>query len=480
MSVRFDGDFLMTINGLPCGTDSHIDVVNPATAEPFAQAPDCTSRLLDQAVDSAARAYALWRETPITDRQALLAKAGDALLDNIDALAELFTREQGRPLAGARVEIQAAGNWLKSVARISPPVEVIEDSAERFVETRYVPLGVVCAIAPWNFPLTLAVWKIAPALLTGNTMVLKPSPFTPLCTLKMGELFAQILPPGVLNVVSGGDDLGPMMTAHPGFAKIAFTGSTATGKSVMRTAATDLKRLTLELGGNDAAIVMPDVDLDDVAPKLFFGAFFNSAQICIATKRLYVHDAIYDELLARFTKIASEFRMGDGMDAGSMLGPVQNQRQFDRVQVLLAEARADRLSLIQGDVPEGSGYFVPVTIVDNPPDTASVVTEEAFGPILPVMRFNDVEDAIRRANDCPYGLAGAVWSGDEAQAIAIARRLETGTVWINQNLAVRPDAPFAGHKQSGFGVENGMDGLLEYMLPQVVNVARVGASGETH
>lgn len=473
--MRFDGNFLMTIDGRLCDAGEHIGVVNPATAAVFAQAPDCTTDLLDQAVESAARAFSSWRNVPLPERQACLARAGDALLDNVDALAELFTREQGRPLAGARIEIQAAGNWLKSVARMSPPVEVVEDSAERFVETRYVPLGVVCAIAPWNFPLTLAVWKIAPALLAGNTMVLKPSPFTPLCTLKMGELFAGIFPPGVLNVVSGGDGLGPLMTAHPGFAKIAFTGSTATGKSVMRAAAADLKRLTLELGGNDAAIVMPDVDLDVVAPKLFFGAFFNSAQICIATKRLYVHDAIYDELLARFAKLAADFRMGDGLEPGSMLGPVQNRRQFDRVRALLAEARADGLSLIQGEAPAGTGYFLPVTIVDNPPDNASVVTEEAFGPILPVMRFSDIDDAIRRANDCLYGLAGAVWSSDEAQAISIARRLETGTVWINQNLSVRPDAPFAGHKQSGFGVENGMEGLLEYMLPQVVHVARAGS-----
>jgi acyl-CoA reductase-like NAD-dependent aldehyde dehydrogenase len=462
----------MTINGEMCVAPAAIDVINPATGAVFATAPACSSQQLDQAVESAARAFVEWRRVPLAERQAALFNAGELLLAHVDEMAALFTREQGRPTAGARIEIESAGNWLKAVSRMSPPEHVIEDSAERLVETRYVPLGVVCAIAPWNFPVTLSVWKIAPALLAGNTMVLKPSPFTPLCTLKMGELFAPVFPPGVLNVISGGDALGPLMTAHPGFAKIAFTGSTATGKSVMRSAANDLKRLTLELGGNDAAIVMPDVDLNAVAPKLFFGAFFNSAQICIASKRLYVHDAIYDALLDRFAELAVNFTMGDGSQAGTMLGPIQNRRQYDRVRALLDEARDAGLKLIQGQAPEGSGYFLPVTIVDNPPDDARVVTEEAFGPILPMMRFTDVEDAIRRANDCPYGLAGAVWSQDEAFAMTIARRLETGTVWINQNLSVRPDAPFAGHKQSGFGIENGVEGLLEYMLPQVVHVAR--------
>lgn len=470
--MRFDDQFLMTIGGKLLGAARTLEVINPATGASFAEAPDCSGEQLDLAVAAAAEAFPLWRSTPLAERQAALVAAGDALLDHVDEIATLFTREQGRPLAGARTEIESAGNWLKAVARMSPPTHVIEDSPERFVETRHVPLGVVCAIAPWNFPLTLAVWKIAPALLAGNTMVLKPSPFTPLCSLKMGELFSAIFPPGVLNVVSGGDALGPMMTAHPGFAKIAFTGSTETGKSVMRAAASGLKRLTLELGGNDAAIVMPDVDVDEIAQRLFFGAFFNSAQICIATKRLYVHEDIYDALLDRMTMLARTVPMGDGSVPGIVLGPIQNRRQFDRVQALLAEAQASGLRLIQGSCPPGEGFFVPVTIVDNPPDDARVVTEEAFGPILPMMRFADVEDAISRANDCPYGLAGAVWAKDEALAISIARRLETGTVWINHNLNARPDTPFAGHKLSGFGIENGMEGLLEYMVPQVVNLAR--------
>jgi acyl-CoA reductase-like NAD-dependent aldehyde dehydrogenase len=465
-------DYKMTIDGQAAGVPGGLPVVNPATGEVFASAPDCSAAELDAAVEAARRAYVSWSKRPIAERQSMVRRAGERLIEHADELARLFTREQGRPVRGAKLEITGAGAWMQAVAAMSPPVHVTEDSDQQRIETHYVPLGVVCAIAPWNFPVNLAMWKVAPALVAGNTMVLKPSPFTPLCTLKIGELFRDIFPPGVLNVISGGDDLGPMMTAHPGFAKISFTGSTATGKRVMESAAKDLKRLTLELGGNDAAIVLPDVNLDEVAAKIFFGAFANAAQICVATKRLYVHEDVYDGLRDRLVAIARGTKVGDGAEQGTGLGPIQNRRQYERVLELLEDAKTQGLILHQGgDVP-ASGYFIPITIVDNPPEASRVVQEEAFGPILPMLRFSDVEEVIARANDSPYGLAGAVWSKDVDRAIDIARRLETGTVWINQNLNLRPDTPFAGHKQSGFGVENGLEGLLEYMAPQSVYVAR--------
>jgi acyl-CoA reductase-like NAD-dependent aldehyde dehydrogenase len=465
-------DYRMTIDGRAAGAPGGLPVVNPATGEVFASAPDCSSAELDAAVEAARRAYLSWGKRPIAERQDMVRRAGERLIEHADALSRLFTREQGRPVRGAKLEITGAGAWMQAAAAMTPPARVTLDSDLQRIETRYVPLGVVCAIAPWNFPVNLAMWKVAPALVAGNTMVLKPSPFTPLCTLKIGELFRDIFPPGVLNVVSGGDALGPLMTAHPGFAKISFTGSTATGKRVMESAAKDLKRLTLELGGNDAAIVLPDVDLDEVAPKIFFGAFANTAQICVATKRLYVHEDVYEGLRDRLVAIARGTKVGDGAEQGTGLGPIQNHRQYERVVQLLEEAKAKGLTLHQGgDVP-ASGYFIPITIVDNPPEASRVVQEEAFGPILPMLRFSDVEDVIARANDSPYGLAGAVWSKDVDRAVDIARRLETGTVWINQNLNLRPDTPFAGHKQSGFGVENGIEGLLEYMAPQSVYVAR--------
>ncbi len=471
--MDFQTDYTTTIDGKAADAADRLQVVNPATGQVFAEAPDCAADQLDAAVAAAKAAFKTWRLRPIGERQALVAKAGDLLIAHAEDLARVFTREQGRPVDAARQEILGAGAWMKAVAQMTPPVHVSEDSATQFIETRYVPLGVVCAIAPWNFPVSLAMWKVAPALVAGNTMVLKPSPFTPLCTLKIGELFRDVFPPGVLNVISGGDALGPAMTSHPGFAKISFTGSTATGKRVMESAAKDLKRVTLELGGNDAAIVLPDVDLDEVAQKIFFGAFFNSAQICVATKRLYVHEDVYDGLRDRLAAIAGAVKVGDGAEQGTVLGPIQNKRQYDRVMDLLDDARANQLTLIQGAaIPDNGGYFVPVTIVDNPPESSRVVQEEAFGPILPMLKFSEIDAVIERANATDYGLAGAVWSKDVDKAVEIARRMETGTVWINQNLNLRPDTPFGGHKQSGAGVENGMEGLLEYMAPQAVYVAR--------
>ena len=370
----------------------------------------------------------------------------------------------------------AGAFWLQTVADMDLPVDVTEDSDDRRIEVHHTPLGVVCGIVPWNFPITLACWKIAPALLTGNTLVIKPSPFTPLCTLKMGELFKDIFPPGVFNVLSGGDELGPWMTAHPGFAKISFTGSTATGKRVMESAAKDLKRVTLELGGNDAAIVMPDVDVDKVAQQLFFGAFFNSAQICVATKRLYIHSDIYDAVRDRLHAMAQQAPVGDGSAQGIQFGPIQNKAQYERVLDLLEDAKSSGLTLLQGkDVPE-AGYFIPITLVDNPPEDSRVVTEEAFGPVLPLLKFDDLDDVITRANNTEYGLAGAVWSADIDKASEIAAQLDTGTVWINQNLQMTPSTPFGGHKQSGVGVENGEDGLKEFTQPKAVYIPKTNAS----
>jgi acyl-CoA reductase-like NAD-dependent aldehyde dehydrogenase len=471
--MDLESDYRMLIGGGLVSSAREINVINPANGQVFASAPDCSAEQLDQAVLAAQQAFKSWRGVPLKERQACLKRAADVLIEHADDLARLFTREQGRPTEGAKSEMLVGAAWLKAYSEVELPVQTIDKGDGQRIEVSHVPLGVVCAISPWNFPVNLSMWKVAPALAAGNCMVLKPSPFTPLCILKIGELFKDIFPPGVLNIISGGDDLGPQMTAHPGFAKISFTGSTATGKRVMESAAKDLKRLTLELGGNDAAIVMPDVDLDQVALSIFMGAFYNSAQICIATKRLYIHESIYEPLKERLTQLARTIKVGDGAEQGSVLGPIQNKRQFERVKALIEDARASGLILIEGAaVPDTGGYFIPVTLVDNPPEDARVVQEEAFGPVLPLLKFSDLDEVIARANTSEYGLAGAVWSNDVEQAKSIARRLETGTVWINQNLKMRPDTPFAGHKQSGFGVENGMEGMLEYMVPQSIYIPK--------
>ena len=476
--MKFDGGFSMTVNGAPFEGSGTIEVINPATEEVLALAPDCSREDFDQTVAIARSAFPAWRAKPQAERAAAVAKIAEVIGANLDAFTELFTLEQGRPLQAASEETMAAAFWAQTISEMQLPVTVNEDTEERRSETRRAPLGVVAAIVPWNFPMLLSVSKIAAALFTGNTVIIKPSPYTPLTLLKLGELMRPHLPPGVLNVISGGDQLGPWMTAHPGVDKIAFTGSTATGKKVMASAAADLKRVTLELGGNDAAIVLPDVDPKAIAEPLFFSAFANSGQVCIATKRLYIHEDVYDALLGELAALAEAVKVGDGLDPASVLGPVQNRAQFDRLRRLIdgAKARGERI-ITGGEVGAGPGYFVPVTLIDNPPEDSPVVAEEAFGPVLPVLKFSDIDDVIERANATPYGLAGSVWSADVDQALAIAERLETGTVWINEALYVAPWIPFAGHKESGIGVENGLEGLLEFTNAQTITVRKAAPAG---
>lgn len=467
-------EFKMLIAGKLVDSERTLEVINPATGEFLAKVPDCSKEQLDLIVEAARKAFPGWKNTPIEERAGKLRAAAGALVKNVDELKRLLTNEQGKPHDEAHFEIMASAYWLSSFAEMRLPVTVNEDTPERRSETRHVPLGVVGAIAPWNFPAVLVYWKLAPALIAGNTLVLKPSPFTPLTVLRMAELLSDIFPPGVLNVVTGGDDLGPWMTAHPGIDKISFTGSTATGRRVMASASANLKRITLELGGNDAAIVLPDVDIEAVAPELFWAAFRNSGQICIATKRMYIHADIYDELTQAIVAYAKTVKVGNGAEQGTMLGPIQNRQQYERVIGFIEEARESGLRFLLGGAvdKDAPGYFVPVTIIDNPPDDSRIVKEEPFGPVLPVLKFDDIDDVIRRANDSEYGLAGSVWSNDLDQAQAIAERLETGTVWINEVQHLSPGIAFAGHKQSGLGVENGIDGLLEYTVTQTITVKK--------
>lgn len=463
---------LMTIDAQSAECASQLNVINPATGEVIGHAPDAGQYELDLAVAAAQRAFPGWKATPRVERQQALNQFAKRLVEHADELARLFTLEHGRPLNQAKEEVLGAAHWIRGIAQLDTPVEVVEETDRRRVEVHYDPLGVVCAIVPWNFPILLASWKISHALITGNTLVLKPSPFTPLTTLRLGELTRDLLPAGVLNIISGGDHLGPLMTSHPGFAKISFTGSTATGRRIMESAARDLKRITLELGGNDAAIVLPDVDVEQIAQQLFMGAFFNSGQVCVACKRLYIHDDIYDALRDRLHQLALALPVGDGMVEGTVFGPIQNLPQYRRVLQMRDEARDAGLTLLEGGPVPETGYFMPLTLVDNPPEDARVVSEEAFGPILPLLRFSDLDEVIDRANATEYGLAGAVWSKDVEQAVAVAKRLDTGTVWINQNLESSPGIPLGGHKQSGFGVENGVAGLMEFVQPKSIFIPK--------
>ncbi|WP_084399572.1 aldehyde dehydrogenase family protein [Henriciella aquimarina] len=470
--MRFDSDYRMLIDGQLVEANETLEVINPAHGTAFARCPRASRDDLETAVQAARRAFKGWKKTPIEDRRAALKKASALIMENADAFASLFTKEQGRPTALAKEEIMGAAYWLASTADLDLPVDITEDTDHRRIEVHHEPLGVVCAIVPWNFPMLLASWKIAPSLLTGNTIVLKPSPFTPLCTLKLGELLREVFPPGVMNIISGGDELGPWMTSHQGFSKISFTGSTATGKRVMESAARDLKKVTLELGGNDAAVVLPDVDVDKVTEHLFNGAFANTSQICVATKRLYVHEDVYDAVRDRMHQLAKAAAVGDGSDQGNMFGPIQNKAQYERVLELLEDARKSGLTLLQGSDVPGEGYFIPLTIVDNPPENSRVVKEEAFGPVLPMMKFRDIDEVIGRVNDTDYGLAGSVWSADIERAREIASDMESGTIWINQNLQSTPLTPITGHKQSGIGSENGVYGLREFTQPKAIYIPK--------
>jgi acyl-CoA reductase-like NAD-dependent aldehyde dehydrogenase len=471
--MNVDTQFSMTIDGKAARAAAYFDAIDPATEDIIAAVPDATREQLDEAVASARRAFPGWSQTPYAERQGVVLKIAQVLMANQEALAQILTREQGKPIENARQEVLHSAYWCMELAKLTIPVETLDDSPTALVQVRRVPIGVVGAIVPWNFPLVLALWKVAPALLAGNTLVLKPSPFTPLTTLKFGELLRDVVPAGVINVISGGDALGPWMSSHPDIDKISFTGSSATGRKVMQSASVNLKRLTLELGGNDAAIVLPDVDVDALAPVLFWGAFSNSAQFCLAIKRLYIHADIYDRLAEALVRIARDTRLGPGTQEGVQLGPVQNRLQFSRLQDLLADTRRHGYRiLVGGEIPAGKGYFFPVTLVDNPPDSSRIVQEEPFGPILPLIKFTEIDDVVARANASEYGLGGSVWGGDEARALEVARRLNTGTVWVNEIHTLAPTKPMAGHKQSGLGVENGLEGLLEYTMPQTISLKR--------
>jgi aldehyde dehydrogenase (NAD+) len=471
--------FTMTIGGQAVAGTSHFDVLNPATGQVIGSAPDCTPEQLDAAVAAARKAFPAWSATPIEKRREALLGIAGVLGGNVEALKRLLTSEQGKPHEGAMGDVLGGAYWCQATSTLEIPEKVVEESAERHGVTRHVPIGVVGAIAPWNFPIILAMFKVAPALLAGNTVVLKPSPFTPLTTLRLGELLRGVLPDGVLNIVTGGDALGPWMTSHPGIDKISFTGSSATGRKVMASASETLKRVTLELGGNDAAIVLPDVDVAEVAEKLFWAAFGNSGQICIATKRMYVHKDIYEPLKAAIVDYAKTVKMGDGAEQGTQLGPINNKLQYERVLDLIADSKAKGYKfLMGGEASPAPGYFVPITIIDNPPEESRIVQEEQFGPILPLLSFDTLEEAIERANASPYGLGASIWTADEAKALDISSRIAAGTVWINETQHLSPLGAFGGHKQSGLGSEGALEGLLEYTNTQTVYIKKPAVAAQ--
>lgn len=465
-------DHRLLIGGRRRDAPTRLQVVDPATGEVFADCPRTSPELLAEAVACARDAFGSWSRRPLAERAAVLARAADAIEARGADIAALLTREQGKPLAQSRMEVDRAVAMCRQIGQYVPAVEVLQDDALGRVELHRKPLGVVGAIVPWNVPVMQAVYKIAPALAMGNTVVLKTAPTTPLATLLVGEILRETVPPGTVNIVSDGGDIGPLLVAHPDVALLSFTGSTATGQRVMAGAAATLKRVTLELGGNDAAVVLDDVDVAAVAPRLFRFAFFNAGQVCVSIKRIYAQAGVHDALCEALAALARSARVGPGDDPASEIGPLQNRRQYDATLQYLDLAHRHGRVIAGGAALPGPGYFVAPTVVRDIREGNSLVDEESFGPVRSVLRFDSVDDAIARVNASRYGLGGSVWSRDTERATALAHRIESGLVWVNQHIVAGVHVPIAGAKQSGLGVENGRDGLAELSRLQVISIAR--------
>lgn len=462
-----DHELLIDGESVP-GDDGHFEVIDPASGTVFAHCPAGSLAQLDSAIDAARAASGEWQACSHGQRCEALNRIADDIEHEADELARLIVREQGKPLALARSEIAGGAAWTRYAAGQEIPVEWIEETPTQRVELHHRPVGVVASITPWNWPFMIAVWHIMPALRAGNCVVSKPSSLTPLSTIRLVEIIARHVPRGVINVVTGGHGFGGAITGHPGIDKIVFTGSTETGQRVMEASAGNLKRLTLELGGNDAAIVLPETPVAAVAEEIFQAAFLNMGQTCAALKRLYVHESQYREFAEALADIARRQVVGDGLEAGVTFGPVQNADQLALVSELVDDARAQGAEVLcGGERLARPGFFYPPTIVTGVSDGQRLVDEEQFGPVLPLIAYRDVEDALRRANASSMGLGGSVWGTDEARAEAVASRLESGVAWVNCHAQIQPNTPFGGCKMSGFGVEFGLQGLLEFTTPQL-------------
>jgi acyl-CoA reductase-like NAD-dependent aldehyde dehydrogenase len=462
----------MLIAGRLVNTPEQDPVINPAFGEPFATVPRASKAHVDEAVEAAAQAYRTWRRDQAF-RRAKLNECAAALQGRAAEIAAVLSQEQGKPLAAATMEVFGAAMWLSYYAGLQLEPEILSDDDEKRIQVVRKPLGVVAAITPWNFPVILLAWKLAPAFLAGNTVVAKPSPFTPVTSLMVGDILKDILPAGVLSIVSGAGPLGADLAQHPHVRKISFTGSVATGKKILGYAVEDLKRVTLELGGNDPAIVLDDVDPAKVADGLFWGAFQNSGQVCTAIKRLYVHEKVYEPIVSALTERARRTRVGNGLEEGTELGPINNAMQLERVMGMVDEARKEGAKVLTGGArPEGGGYFYPPTIVTDVRPGMRLVDEEQFGTALPIIRYKDLGDALEQANRTHYGLGASVWTSDVRRGEELVQELESGTGWVNHHMDITPFAPFGGAKWSGLGYENGKWGYEEFTELQVVNTKK--------
>jgi len=448
-------------------------VPDAATSRPFAYVAESTPADLDSAVERAKVAQKDWAALSHAQRSAILRRAADEVEENLEDLARIIAQEQGKPISGmgARFEAGGCAVWIRTAAEAVIEPEVVFEAGDSRSELHYVPLGVVGAISPWNWPALIAIWQIAPALRMGNTVVAKPSEYTPLSVLAVIELMNRHLPEGVLIGIAGGREIGAGLAAHPDVAKVMFTGSTRTGREIVKASANNLARLTLELGGNDPGIVLPGANVKELAPAIFGGAFINTGQTCAALKRLYVHESVHDELVAELKQLAESAVVGPGLDEDSQFGPLTTKQQFDIVRTLVKDAKKNGAKIVAGGKPLpdlGPQFFAP-TIVTEVTDGVAIVDEEQFGPVLPIIRYRDVDEVIDQANASDQALGASVW-GDRERALQVAERIESGTVWINQHGTLNPVVPFGGVKASGYGLEFGTHGLKAVAAPKVITV----------
>ncbi|MDJ1372040.1 aldehyde dehydrogenase family protein [Gulosibacter molinativorax] len=455
-------------------TEGGRDAIDPATGEVFAQVPVATAEDLEDAVNRAEAAQVSWGKLSHAERSDYLNKAADAIEASSEALAVLLSREQGKPLNGpnARFEVEACVGWIRANAAFELEPEVIVEDDKVRSEMHYDPIGIVGAISPWNWPMMISIWQWAPSLRMGNTVVAKPASSTTLSVLALAAVMNEALPKDVLIVVPANSKVGAALSSHPKVGKIMFTGSTEVGKIIARDASGSIARLTLELGGNDAGIVLPGTDVKAIAEDLFWGAFINTGQTCAAMKRLYVHEDDYDAAVEAIVEVAKNAPMGNGLDEQNVLGPLQNKGQYEVVSKLVDAARDGGATIALGGNPDDSqpGYFYPTTIVSDIDNDNPLVAEEQFGPALPIIKYSDLDQAVEWANGLDVGLGSSVWGTDSAQAVEVAKRLEAGTTWINGHGGIDPRIPFGGAKSSGYGLEFGDAGLKAVAQPHVITI----------
>jgi aldehyde dehydrogenase (NAD+) len=456
----------------PASSGETMDVVNPATEEVIAAVASADASDVDAAVTAARAALAgPWGSLSARERGRLVRKLADRLLERVDEVSRLETLHNGKPITESRnIEIPAAAECFEYYAGWADKVmgETIPVKGNHLTYTLREPLGVIAAIVPWNFPLLLAAWKVAPALACGNTVILKPASQTPLTALALGEIAVEVgLPPGVLNVVTGpGSKVGQAIVEHPGIDKIAFTGDTSTGKAIMRSAADTLKRITLELGGKSPNIVLADADIDAAIRGATIGIFYGKGEVCAAGSRLLVDRSIRDEFIDKLAVRVKKMVPGDPMDPKTRFGAIASRKQLETVLRYIASGKQEGATLVAGgertDIGTGKGYFVQPTVFTDVVPEMTIAREEIFGPVLAAIDFADLDEAIARANDTPYGLAAGIWTRDIKKAHYVARKLQAGTVWVNTYNIYDTAAPFGGYKQSGFGREMSAHALEHY------------------